>query len=80
MEGIETMDVRQQYHDYVKESIKYLLEEDQRPLKMYRIIEILKVRIACSELQVKKALEELVDEGTISINKDGMYLYVSPES
>lgn len=69
------MDIRQEYHEYIKYSIVYLLGEDSRPLKFYQIVNILKTRIACSELQVKKALDELVESGAVIINKDGMYLY-----
>lgn len=70
------MDTYQDYNDYVKYSINYLLSEDRRPLRFYKILEILKTRIACSESQAKKALEELVRSGTITRNENGMYLYV----
>lgn len=68
------MDIREEYNEYIKYSIRYLLEEDRRPLKFYQIVDILKTRIACSELQVRKAIDEMVEAGTVTINKDGMYL------
>lgn len=69
------MDARQEYNEYIKYSINYLLEEDKRPLRFYKLVEILKSRIACSELQVRRALKELIETGSVSINKDGMYQY-----
>lgn len=69
------MDARQEYNEYIKYSINYLLKEDKRPLRFYKLVEILKSRIACSELQVRKALKELIEAGSVTINKDDMYLY-----
>jgi len=69
------MNVRQEYKEYVRANIQSLLKEELRPLRFYRIVEIVKNRIGCSDTDIKNGVQHLIDSGVLSRTTDGEYLY-----
>lgn len=69
------MNVRQEYNQYVMDNIRSLLKEELRPLRFYRIVEIVKNRIGCSERDIKEGVQELLNNRVLTRTEEGEYIY-----